>query len=383
MIPYEVNSPLWSDRARKKRWIALPNDGQYGSSESQISFSRDNNWKFPEGTVFIKHFELPVKIGGNETVPLETRFFIIGEGQLGYGLTYKWNEEGTDAILLGGGDLDQFEIEDEDGGTFLQTWEFPSRDQCITCHNPNADYVLGVNTHQLNGNKDYTDEGFTQNQLQYLSNLGVFDKSIGHIEDLPKAHPVDDESVDLEARIRSYLDANCAPCHRPEGIQNVTIDLRFNTPLHLTNMVNVTTKSRESDPDRRIIQPGKHQDSELWIRDASEEDNQMPPLGKTLVDDQYVNKLAEWIDQLSEDAGTISEHHFFPNPTHGNVNLYFPDDWEPPYRVLIRAGNGRLMYETTTSDPQLYLNLRHLPAGMYTVEIYVQGVREVTQLVIN
>src|SRR3954466_7545969 len=51
LIPYTVNSPLWSDGASKMRWIAVPNDGSpYGASE-QIAFSPLDEWIFPAGTV--------------------------------------------------------------------------------------------------------------------------------------------------------------------------------------------------------------------------------------------------------------------------------------------------------------------------------------------
>ena len=91
IIPYNVNAPLWSDRAIKKRWIAIPNDGDFDSEEEWINFQNNNEWIFPEGTVFIKHFELPMTTDPNgETAPLETRFFVIGKNGIGYGLTYKW-----------------------------------------------------------------------------------------------------------------------------------------------------------------------------------------------------------------------------------------------------------------------------------------------------
>jgi len=71
IIPYKVNAPLWSDRALKKRWMAIP-DGE------QIQFDNSASWVFPEGTVFIKHFDLPITTNAKSaTVKLETRFFIV------------------------------------------------------------------------------------------------------------------------------------------------------------------------------------------------------------------------------------------------------------------------------------------------------------------
>lgn len=281
ILPYTVNAPLWSDRAIKKRWIAVPNDGGFDSSDEQIVFHGTEEWSFPEGTVFIKHFELPKTTDTEgETIRLETRFFIIGEGNQGYGLTYKWNDEGTEAFLLGGGATKDFDIYENGSYAFTQTWSFPSRDQCIGCHNANAKYVLGVKTHQLNGDQFYPHLNREMNQLEFLNQSGMFQRNIGQAETFPRAYAIDDESVNLETRIRSYLDANCASCHRPEGVSMLSMDFRFVMPLKLQNIVNFPTQSHSSNPNRLIVKPGSHQNSELWVRDSDTGDIRMPPFGR-------------------------------------------------------------------------------------------------------
>ena len=42
ILPYDVNTPLWSDGAVKRRWIALPRN-------TRIGFSERGAWKFPPG----------------------------------------------------------------------------------------------------------------------------------------------------------------------------------------------------------------------------------------------------------------------------------------------------------------------------------------------
>ena len=277
LIPYRVNAPLWSDRAFKRRWMALPNGGTSG----KIQFSSTQTWTFPEGTVFVKHFELPITTDlQGPTEKLETRFFIVGKGGKGYGLTYKWNSEGTDAILLGGGATANFTITENGNPAYTQTWDYPSREQCLTCHNGSANYVLGLQTHQLNGDLYYPELGRTMNQLTYFNEIEVFQRDIGAPGGYLKAHPIEDESVDLELRIRSYFDANCASCHRPGGVPALEMDMRFNNPLQALNILDWPTQSHASEPNRLIVQPGSHQASELWVRDASEQENRMPPLGK-------------------------------------------------------------------------------------------------------
>ena len=44
LIPFTVNSPLWSDAAIKSRWIAVPNDGPPYTSDEQISFVPVGEW---------------------------------------------------------------------------------------------------------------------------------------------------------------------------------------------------------------------------------------------------------------------------------------------------------------------------------------------------
>src|SRR5436309_10450495 len=53
LIAYDINAPFWSDGAQKQRWMALP-PGQH------LEFSPAGEWIFPAGTVFVKHFALPI-----------------------------------------------------------------------------------------------------------------------------------------------------------------------------------------------------------------------------------------------------------------------------------------------------------------------------------
>ena len=54
LVPYDLNVSFWSDGAVKRRWIALPQGGE------AIRYSATGPWDFPAGTVFVKHFELPI-----------------------------------------------------------------------------------------------------------------------------------------------------------------------------------------------------------------------------------------------------------------------------------------------------------------------------------
>ena len=124
---YEVNSPLWSDGAAKRRWMALPND-------SKIELGDDGHFNFPKGTVLVKEFALGTKV-------VETRLFVRHDDGTWAGYTYAWSDDGKDADLVPNGAVKTF-------GN--QSWTYPSQGQCLQCHNSNAGFSLGLTVAQLN-----------------------------------------------------------------------------------------------------------------------------------------------------------------------------------------------------------------------------------------
>ena len=79
LIPYSPNSPLWSDAALKSRWMAVPNDGPPYGPDEQIDFVPTGEWTFPNGTVFVKEFDLVVNEQTQEKKRLETRLLVRDE----------------------------------------------------------------------------------------------------------------------------------------------------------------------------------------------------------------------------------------------------------------------------------------------------------------
>ena len=299
LIPYTVNAPLWSDHAVKKRWMTVPNDGApFGAGET-VNFANTGAWTFPIGTVFVKHFELPI----DDTNPavrkrLETRFLVRAGNGSYYGLTYKWRADNSDADLLPAGLSESVTITTATG-TRNQIWSYPSRQDCIVCHNPNAGSVLGLRTCELNGDFTYPATGVTDNQLRTLSHIGLFNGTLneGSIPALPKSAFIKDTNASPELRVRSYLDANCAHCHRPAGVK-ANFDARFETPLASQGLI----RGEVSDPlgiiGAKLIVPSDLGKSMLRHRDSLLGTNQMPPLARNVVDADYINVLTQWINSL-------------------------------------------------------------------------------------
>ncbi len=172
LIPYNVNSPLWSDGALKERYLALPGD-------SKIDYDPTEGWVLPKGAVAVKTFSLEMEKGKPATARrLETRLLQNEHGQW-RGYTYLWNDDQTDAVLLEQPGLDKtYTVKDADapGGQRQQTWHYPSRAECVLCHTMPAHFTLGFNTGQMN--RDFNYNGVSDNQLRTLEHLGVFSKPL-------------------------------------------------------------------------------------------------------------------------------------------------------------------------------------------------------------
>jgi mono/diheme cytochrome c family protein len=284
LIPYTVNSPLWSDGAAKTRWFAVPNDGPPYIPSEQIGFAPTGEWSFPNGTVFVKHFELTVNEITGEKKRLETRLLVREAGGAVYGVTYKWNPENTDADLLPGSLDENITITESSGATHVQKWSYPSRGQCLACHASAASYVLGQKTHQLNGDFTYPATGRTDNQLRTFAHLGLLNPAPNE-SDIPtflKAVAVTNPTATVQHRMRSWIDANCSQCHRPGGT-GIGFDARLGTPLDEQFLVDNVVFFRDLAS------------SELYQRDNRVGSGQMPPLAKNVVDENAMANLRQWI----------------------------------------------------------------------------------------
>lgn len=301
VIPYDVNAPFWSDGAVKRRWIALPNNGNPFDAADTIAFASTGAWQFPAGTVFIKHFELPIDARNPMQMRrLETRLLVRDSSGGTYGVTYRWRADQSDADLLPNALTEDITITDADGTTRAQPWDYPSRDNCQTCHTPAAGGVLGVKTAQLNGSFLYPSTGIADNQLRTWAKIGMFSNPPpeASIVSLPKLVGLGDTSASLEVRVRSYLDTNCAQCHRPGGARGLW-DGRFETPLAQQGIVNGPVLNALGLPGAWVIAPGRRDRSIAYLRLHALDGTKMPFLAKNVIHTAAVDLLGEWIDQFA------------------------------------------------------------------------------------
>lgn len=343
LIPYSVNAPFWSDGATKVRYIALPPVDEKGNPAT-IEHTSKNGWNFPNGSILIKSFSLPV-MENNQAQQhwIETRLLVRYDNEW-TGYSYLWNKEQTDADLVeaGGRDLD-YQVQGADGKGSKLVWHYPSRAECMVCHTRAANYVLGLTELQMNGMHHYP--AGELNQLDCLKGLGVLkvnggsdyreavktrggadglkDKELeswlNNVMNTPnqrrpatsttllpfspnkKTRLVNpyDKTQSLEARARSFLHANCSNCHVEAGGGNSQINLDFLSEKSKVKLLDEKPHHHTFDlPDARLVAPGQPDKSVLLKRVGIVGPGQMPQIGRNLVDQGAVEMLRQWIESL-------------------------------------------------------------------------------------
>jgi hypothetical protein len=308
VFPYEVNSPLWSDGADKVRGMALPNGGKIhvkncAANPSECPGPRDvadeGKWVLPVGTVMVKSFLFDNKL-------LETRLLMRFDATTFVGYTYKWDEAQTDATLV----EDDREQMTFSTGQRTVVWNFPSRRDCLGCHLPEAGYVLGTETAQMNRVVGGT------NQIDRLSAMGVFDAHVPKpykpalVTPTPSQAGTPAASATIEQRATSYLHANCGFCHRPaediDCFSDPCQDLRFGLPLTARNLCNTAPSKGTLGVDgARNLVAGNPAQSLIWIRmtrppdDAEGRKGRMPPIASFVVDQPAADLIAQWIRSIA------------------------------------------------------------------------------------
>lgn len=289
LVGYDVNLPFWSDHAIKRRWFTLPD------AVSTFTWSEDGLWALPAGAIWVKHFEMEMQRG----VPasrkrIETRL-LVKNSSGAYGVSYVWNEEGTEASLVAdGGDEFPLAITD-DGDPAPQTWRIPSRAECMICHTPQAGHALSFNTRQLNLAGGIP--GHAGNQLTTLSNEGYFSNNPGSPNLLPRHLRPGEDEFSMEARVRSYLAVNCSYCLKSGGTGPGQWDGSAHLTLAQTGLINGAATQNGGNPDNKLVVPGDTAHSIVLNRIAATNGfTRMPPLGSNVVDTANVELLTEWIN---------------------------------------------------------------------------------------
>src|SRR5262245_36467587 len=152
VIPYDINTALYSDGALKFRYVFVP-------PNASARYSVDGIFDFSVGTTLIKTFAVAADMRRpQENVRLlEARLLIRRAGGWA-ALAYVWNDAQTEARYAPvGADIPAHWI-DDDGALVSLNWRVPNRNQCKGCHDRGSAITpLGPSARNLNRDIPYPD----------------------------------------------------------------------------------------------------------------------------------------------------------------------------------------------------------------------------------
>lgn len=295
VLPYEPASALFTDYAHKKRFVWMP-------AGTKATYEGDGELlELPVGAAIIKNFYYDNVVPGNVTRIIESRVMIRkADGWIF--AEYVWNAEQTEAFLdMNGSNVSVTWIDENNVTKSTNAYRVPSEAQCMICHKVDDKAIpIGIKPQNLNTNYNYVTG--SSNQLSKWIQEGYLENNIpSYIESVVDYN---DTSKSLDLRVRSYVDINCAHCHR----ENSHCDYRpmrfaFSETIDPVNMgvcVDTQDMAGYSGALSKIVTPGNHNRSMLYYRITTDDMASMMPLvGRSMVHQEGADLIEQWINSLS------------------------------------------------------------------------------------
>lgn len=292
VYPYRTTSKLFTDYAKKKRFVYVPGG-------EQMSYVADDELlDMPVGTALIKTFYYDHMLPNDERKVLETRVMLKTPSGWEFA-EYVWNESQDEAVL----EMDGMDIPiswDQEGTSMSTDYRIPSETECMICHKFQDDPIpIGLKPQNIDSDYDFGNGAV--NQLEYLTNEGVIQDNVPAT--INAVVDYRDESKPLEQRVRSYLDINCAHCHR-EGSHCSYRPLRLAySETDLTSNMGVCVEPDEfiNTALTYIITPSNTERSVMHYRLSSTDQNEMMPLlGRSVVHTEGLQLIEDYINSLTQ-----------------------------------------------------------------------------------
>jgi uncharacterized repeat protein (TIGR03806 family) len=293
VLPYDLNTPLFSDYAAKYRFVWMP-------PGASATYNDDSTFEFPVGAILAKSFAFPVDGQPGREKLIETRL-LVHTPSAWVALPYIWNDSQSEAYLQLAPDPVPIKFTDASGKVHDFTYQIPNVNECKQCHDRN-NALLPIGPKARNLNKDFSYRDGTANQLAKWTQVGYL-KGAPALESAPHA-PVwnNPSSAPLAQRALTYLDNNCAHCHQPGGTAGYTgVDFRLNhfDPLH-AGFCKHPNSAGNMDGRQYDVVPGAPDNSILIYRVASVAPKvMMPQIGRATVHAEGLSLLRDWVESLS------------------------------------------------------------------------------------
>jgi len=289
---FQIAEPMWQDGAVGQRFIALP--GGTGIT-TKVNRRKDGSIAnteilWPADAVLAKTLASPDKPARR----IETQVLHY-DGETWNGYSYRWNEQGTDAELVGTNGME--------GGAGAPAWRFHSRAECVRCHNAWSGFALGFQPQQLAAMLGQEQRPADQAAVD----LALVDKEF-FVQSSARLVSSHDDAAPVESRARSWLHANCAHCHRRHGGGSAPLMLNIELTTAETALLGERpTRGDFGIKDARVIAAGAPWRSVLPYRLAIQGSGHMPMIGAREVDVAGLKLLWQWIGSLPQEAATGQE----------------------------------------------------------------------------
>lgn len=289
VLPYDLNSSLFTDYALKKRFVWMPE----GTKATYTSDGEILN--FPVGAALIKNFYYENVLPDNITKIIETRI-LIKKASGWIFANYKWNDEQTEAFL----DMNASTVNVSwmhNGKEKSIAYKIPGNLDCVTCHSSHTVYTP-IGTKPQNLFKDFSYTGGAENQLEKWKQEGYLDT---YSQNTLATVDWRDTTKSLDLRARSYLDINCAHCHKPGGACDIMPENFSFTAIANPTALGICVEPHDFVPngEKYIIEGQNSNNSLMYTKMISiKKEEMMPTIGRTIVDREGSGLIAEWIDTM-------------------------------------------------------------------------------------
>jgi len=278
VIEYQVNSKPWFDGAQQRFFLSVPN-------QQKITFTQEDLWGLPVGSVLIKHSDS--QVSDTDFKPFETSVLFRQQG--GWeAANYRWNNAGNDADLVTSTSTES--VTEFVGGISREvSRSVRAGSECGSCHTGlDSKDPRGIKTQQLN--RTFTRQGVSANQLDSFNGISLFEEGIFSAANYASYVDPADTNADLNQRARVYLDTNCSSCH-----SGSLMDLNYDTALEDMDIMN----RRLAGNQYRML-PFQHARSVLHSFQVS--DTNRMPRGTSTTNPVADELFEQWIDAIDAEV---------------------------------------------------------------------------------
>jgi parallel beta-helix repeat protein len=294
-IPYDLNTPLFTDYANKYRFVFVPEG-------TEAAYRNRDVFDFPVGTIIAKTFTIQADLRNDDSAQeiIETRL-LIHRKEGWKALPYIWNADKSDAKLTVAGGTQNVSWVDANGVSQSTDYVIPNTNNCANCHGEDELIPIGPTARSLNKEYDYASG--TANQLDHWTAQGILTGAPSDTDSIDTIPLWEDTSASLDKRARGYLDINCAHCHQPIRGAADTSGMYLEYWREFGTAVGkckppVAAGGGAGDLDYDIV-PGDADASILHFRmDSNETAVRMPEIGRSIIHTEGVQLIRDWINAM-------------------------------------------------------------------------------------